>query len=58
MTTYTPYTPELDIKETTEISSSASYLDLLLSVTDRKLPLHLQQYTPSLQLMVVTSRNL
>ena len=28
------YPPELEIKETTETSASASYLDLLLSVTD------------------------
>ena len=31
---HTIYPPELEIKETTETSTSASYLDLLLSVTD------------------------
>ena len=31
---HTIYSPELDTKEITETSASASYLDLLLSVTD------------------------
>ena len=38
MITYILYIPWSEIKETTKTSTSASYLDLLLSVIDRIIP--------------------